>query len=97
MKSDLLKYCRFYKGEASCPFKDGRASLWSAERSWVKMAEAADPLLDEYLEALQLELPDMVNEKGAHPSLKALLLDRYTHFGGTPEGFRRWFARSYGD
>lgn len=91
----LLKSCRYYKGETENPFTDSRSALWSAERSWVKMAESASPLLDEYLEGLRLSLPEFSKSKDVHPSLAAFLFDRYTHFGGTATGFPAWFRRNY--
>ncbi len=95
MREKLLKSCRYYKGQAENPFKDSRSALWSLERDWVKMAESASTLLDEYLEGLRLALPDLAKSTDVHPSLVALLYDRYTHFGGTASGFPAWFARNY--
>lgn len=91
----ILKYCLYYKGETENPFADSRSALWSAEKMWVRMAESADPLLDEYLEGLRLALPDLAKSKVLHPSLMALLYDRYTHFGGSSSGFPAWLSRSY--
>lgn len=38
-KEELIKQCRYYKGEERCPFKlkegDNRPILWDSERSWV--------------------------------------------------------------
>ncbi len=35
-KSDLLKYCRYYKGEDNSPFEEqNKSMLWFYERSWV--------------------------------------------------------------
>lgn len=94
-KNPLLKYCRYYKGETENPFTDSRSALWSAERSWVKMAESASPLLDEYLEGLRISLPELAKSKELHPSLMAFLFDRYTHFGGTATGFPARLFRNY--
>ncbi|MBR1889446.1 MAG: hypothetical protein IJ816_02335 [Alloprevotella sp.] len=32
MKSDLLQFCRYYKGEDKSPFEDGRSIWWMLER-----------------------------------------------------------------
>lgn len=96
MKSELLKKCRYFKGETENPFSDSRsAALWEAERDWVQLAQSADPLLDEYLADFRRDFPQLSNNERAHLSLKAFLLDRYLHFGGSVEGFPDWFFRNY--
>ena len=94
-KDPLLKSCRYYKGETESPFSDSRSALWSAERNWVQLAQSASPLLDEYLEGLRVDLPELANNDHIHQSLKAFLFDRYCHFGGTPSGFPVWLSRNY--
>lgn len=96
-KNELIKQCRYYKGETEEPFNDRRSVLWSIERVWVKMMDSdpASPLWNEYLEGLRLSLPELANSKDVHPLLVALLFDRYTHFGGSAEGFSAWFAKNY--
>lgn len=97
MKKQLLKYCRFFKGEEICPFLDEHRSLWEAERNWVDEAIVGSRLLDEYLDGFRRDLPDMANFEVTHPSLKAFLYDRYLHFGGSKSGFPAWFGRCYGE
>ncbi|MCD7721306.1 MAG: hypothetical protein LUI09_03660 [Prevotellaceae bacterium] len=43
-KEELLKYCRYYKGEEKCPFKEGdnRGFFWYAEKDYLKMAERGE-------------------------------------------------------
>ncbi len=39
-KEELLRHCRYNKGEEDCPFKEGdnRGFFWFAERSCLRMA-----------------------------------------------------------
>lgn len=94
-KQRLIKYCRYYKGERANPFKDSRSSLWEIERIWVKMVNSASPLLDEYIEETRFPILSLAKIKDMPPSMVALLLDRYTHFGGTADGFLVWLDRNY--
>ncbi len=94
-KQNVLKFCRYYKGETENPFSDPRSLLWTLERNWVREVETASPFLKEYLEGLLISLPEMANDEVVHQSLKAFLLDRYIHFGGTSEGFKEWLTRRY--
>lgn len=37
MENNLLKYCRNYKGEHECPFKNNQeCGFWTIEMAWVK-------------------------------------------------------------
>ena len=97
MKSDLLKSCRFYKGEAENPFTDSRSSLWSLERSWVQEASAspASTILSDAIENFRINLPDWVDDEPLPLSLKSFLLDRYCSKGGTPYRFRAWLEQNW--
>ena len=36
-KNDLQSFCRFYKGETVCPFKDGdKQMFWLCEKWWTE-------------------------------------------------------------
>ena len=53
-KKDLVKFCRYYKGEDDCPFKDqNKSMLWFYERAWVyDMLNDSDSLssaIDDYI------------------------------------------------
>lgn len=99
-ESDLLQYCRYYKGERENPYEgkdQNKAMLWLYERIWVDMAsgDTPDPLLAEYCLYLHRDLPEFVNNDHAPMSLTALLYDRYTHFGGGTDGFKKLFEDYY--
>ena len=81
-KNELLKSCRYYKGEAENPF-DGvdqnKAMLWFYEMGWVKNAErgispASSDAIDEYE---RCGLRSFHSNDGIPLSLKALLFNRY--------------------
>lgn len=42
-KEDLIKFCRYYKGEQTNPFKDGNDSLfWTYEKYWIDQTIKSD-------------------------------------------------------
>lgn len=98
--ADLLQYCRYYKGERRNPYKgkdQNKMMLWSYEQIWADMASGNTPdsLLAEYCLYLHRDLPELVNNDYAPMSLTALLYDRYMHFGGGAEGFKKLFEEYY--
>lgn len=99
-EADLLQYCRYYKGERENPYEgkdQNKSMLWFYEKMWVDMAGSNDPdsLLADYCLYLNRDLPELVNNDHAPMSLTALLYDRYTHFGGGPEGFKNLLKEYY--
>lgn len=96
----LLKSCRYYKGEEQNPFiasDSDYALLWTLEKAWVSEAESGKTsvLLIEYCDNLRHDIPEWANDKVAPFSLKGLLYDRYTHFGGGVDGFKFFFKKFY--
>lgn len=104
MDKNLLTHCRYYRGEASCPFVDSdKRLLWDWERSWVVFHEEADKdensegaeflnqLVSEYLFA---GLGDFSKFDGVPLSLKALLFNRFNQWNEAP-GFQRWYLKYY--
>ena len=41
-KQELLKFCRYYKGENNCPYTDGRSTWWVIERYGVEAGDKTD-------------------------------------------------------
>lgn len=105
MKSDLLKSCRFYRGESSNPYegKDpNKAMLWFYEMGWVKMAESGkSPASSEMLRDYEfLGLKSFRADDGVPVSLKALLFNRYAKTAYSQrdavEPFKAFYEKYYG-
>lgn len=107
--NNLLKYCRYYKGEKSNPFKgkDGyNGYFWDYERVWVeqtllsyKETETSffDDMIEEYLHS---GLATFQQKDDTPVTLKALLYNRYGHWSGLPmlenaEPFKKWYLHEY--
>ena len=77
-KEELLKFCRYYKGENDCPFDDSNMSaIWFYERAWVEdifYNRYDDKLIDEYV-CVGLGLFSQFDKVPV--TLKALLFNRY--------------------
>lgn len=83
---ELIRCCRYYKGEEQCPYTGNEAMLWLYEMDWVNetikiykdesYAEqcALGSHLSEYIAA---GLSDFSAEDNIPITLKALLFDRY--------------------
>lgn len=101
-KEDYLRFCRFYKGESECPYRDGMKSLlWDYERIWIELSlnkdDALGNMLDDYLRA---GLSEFEMQDDTPITMKALLFDRYRHWLGgygkiDAEAFKKWYADKY--
>lgn len=100
----LISLCRYYKGEKDPPKED--TGNWEYEKKWVsiKMESAKDDdsgkfalnCLSEYLDNyLNDGLRDLSPNDNIPITLKALLYDRFKHFGGSAEDFRIWYLKEY--
>lgn len=99
-KKDLIPFCRYYKGEEKRP-KDAPL-VWGYEARWVEMSEniqegsASFYTLGEYLDNyLRAGLREFEQFDKIPVTLKSLLFDRFTHFGGDAESFKRWYINEY--
>ena len=103
VKETLQSFCRFYKGETVCPFKDGdKQMFWLCEKWWTEQTIPATdagckliaPILKEYTDAglSSFELYD-----GVTIPLKALLFNRYSTSAEWVdiEGFRKLYRTTY--
>lgn len=85
-KEDLIPFCRYYKGEKECPYKEGNSVFfWGWEEKWVTFSLSAysdekkdllSSMIDEYI---AVELRTFSQFDGTPVSLKALLFNRYLH------------------
>ena len=97
-RKELIKLCKYYKGEDVNPFANTEKELlWYIERSWIDEVSQEKPsvLLAEYCNNFAHAFPEYSNDKYIPMSLKATLHDRYTHHGGSDEGFIAWMKRFY--
>lgn len=101
-KEELIKHCRYYKGEEECPYKtdEGRTNkglLWFYEKKWVCDYEERESYYIEYVQDYICHELGLFEETDGVPiSLKALLFNRYDHWTqGDPEGFKEWYKREY--
>lgn len=94
MREGLIKLCRYYDGSST---PKGNSVLWGYEQLWVQLCLNEDRALDEYVSELYRYLPDWFNNDNAPLSLKALLLNRYLHFGSVFDkgDFTKWFYDIY--
>ena len=102
LRQELIKYCRYYDGKDCNPYEGGEQNasmFYFYESCWVNELAAnkgrLSLMLQEYCANMRRLLPDMYNDDIMPFTYKALLLDRYMHFGGNSEGFREFFAKSY--
>lgn len=98
---DLIPFCRYFKGEKQPP-KGVNERFWEYEQAWVRMSEnpkegsANFNILSNYLDYyLRSGFGTFDNDDNVPITLKALLLDRYTHFNECTEGFTDWYRRTY--
>lgn len=109
-ESDLLQYCRYYKGERENPYKgkdQNKTMLWLYERTWVHdtMAVIArgdanaseSRSLDEYT---AVGLAEFENADGVPITLKSLLFNRYAQGNMSSmmdcvEPFKKFYKQYY--
>lgn len=99
-KNDLLKFCRYYKGEQNCPYTDNTKSmLWDFERTWVNdVLHDADfnELLTEYM---NVGLRDFSETDDTPITLKAILFNRYAKTAYTMQdavpSFKDFYKKYY--
>ena len=107
LHDELIRQCRYYKGESENPFEGStKAMLWYYEQCWVSFEESLDDsskaeVLKESIDGyIRLGLQDFSKDDGTPIGIKAILLNRYLHWGGMliedeVEAFKRWYVREY--
>lgn len=81
-KQDLLKFCRYYKGEKESPFDGTKNMLWQYEQSWITLtlshndddSNLLSKILEEYILA---GLKDFEKFDDTPLTLKAILYNRF--------------------
>lgn len=108
-RDELIKQCRYYKGEEECPF-DGidqdKTAFWSYEYIWVNKFKG-DYIDEQMTQSSYLAFPPVAmanrGELSSVPvSLQQLLFNRYVHWLGgyqsledDVENFVAWLKRAY--
>lgn len=95
--TELIKHCRYYKGEEKNPFKDYRFPLWTLEKAWIEevIKDDTSVSLINYCNEFKTACPDLANDNIIPMSLKAIIHNRYYHFGGSDKGFKDFLNRCY--
>lgn len=101
-KQELIKLCRWYKGEERNPF--GTQLLWDIEKIWVdemSKPEESEFLVENTPEYLNAGLLRWNETDGTPYLLKALLFNRYRQWlGGNglekdATAFKEWYQKEY--
>ena len=110
MNSDLLKFCRYYKGEEENPYENinqNEAMFWFYEKSWISFITGsygnvsaernAKNLISEYLtDYLNSGLANFSFNDGIPLTLKTLLFNRYQHWNMSGvDGFMKFYKKEY--
>lgn len=100
-KDDLLRFCRYYRGESRNPFtNDGtRALLWDYERSWVSDNLKEGDFSDYLNDYIAVGLQDFSKYDDTPVTLKAVLFNRYAKTAYTMQdavpGFKEFYQKYY--
>lgn len=110
IKEELIKHCRYYKGEKECPFENGNEEIfWDYEQRWVEWTIKEDPFLKEMENELLglsqnlLDKDPRLIDKNKPFSLVALLFNRwgkwvndcYLSYKGVVSDFEKWYNKNY--
>lgn len=102
--NELLKYCRYYKGEDEDP-QEGNNSrdsmFWLYEKLWVEHEELHGDNPFNTIEYIRSGLEKFSEGDGVPITLKALLFDRHSHWSGSYGAdedrklFKMWYYEYY--
>ena len=100
-KEDLIKKCRYYKGQKECP-ANAPTLFWNYERIWVEYTLKAED--ENSFEARELKLmlkrykdvhlENIQADDGVPITLKAFLFNRYEHWTDG-KNFEEWYLKKY--
>lgn len=100
MNQELLQYCKFYKGEEKCPFKNEQACCWDAERVFVNSTQdILSSVIDDYV-TLQALNGSIHEADGVNIGIKAILCSMINKQSGLNQFeqysyFRAFFEKHY--
>ena len=95
-REELIRFCRYYKGENECP-KGIKESFWNYEKKWVDLSMRSENhfsnMIHDYISYGLREFEQMDNTP---VTLKALLFNRYCHWNIISiQGFKEWYMKEY--
>ena len=63
--TELIKHCRYYKGEEKNPFKDDRFPFWTLEKAWFEevIKDDTSVLLIDYCNEFKTACPNLANNE----------------------------------
>jgi hypothetical protein len=102
--NNLIKHCRYYKGEKKCPKKIeqiGMSNIWYYEQLWGENEELRDEKGFNTEEYIRFGLKDFNIDDGTPITLKSLLFNRYNHWSGgygienDIKSFKNWYSNFY--
>ena len=97
----LLKFTQYFKGEIECPKSCAYPNIWYYEKMWVENAEERAEDNYRMIVYKQKVLPLYDEDDDIPLSLKALLYNRHTHWGGgyglenDVRSFKEFLERDY--
>lgn len=99
-KNDMMKFCRYYNGEKTCPYKDTdpRYTAWRVEMLWLNDydvgAEQTSYCIDDYV---RRGLSDYRMSDGVPVALKAFLMNRYFQYAEREDvnDFKKFYELLY--
>lgn len=96
-KEQLIKFCRFYKGEKECPYNDGQPqNIWMLERFWVERNNGIQQLLNDNLDLyLQVGLANFRITDDTPIMLKSFLFNRFCMERIDVNEFKDWYINVY--
>lgn len=91
VRTMLIEYCKFYRGELENPFSDSDicSSFWNIEFTWVNYLYFDDSLNVNYVSEFYADFPDRLKNISEEmpDSLKAFLYQQYCQEGGSKDDF----------
>lgn len=108
-REELILDCRYYNGEDEAPdtIPTEKQMFWFYEKCWVDFTLRNDEILQESLDYYGevYHLPELLPEEadGTPLTLKAILFNRYDHWGGRYDRsheeygneMKEWFIQDY--
>ena len=99
-KDELLKFCRYYKGQKTNPYTDSdKAMLWDYERKWIVDLSNDYDFSDYLSEYISVGLRDFSMFDDGPITLKAVLFNRYAKnaysIKDAVPGFKEFYQKYY--
>jgi hypothetical protein len=95
-RQELIKQCRYYKGEDT-PVGHIGSMFCDYEEKWISFTLNDQAYIQELYRDYFERMGEYYQEDGTPDTLKAVLFNRYTHWNPywTPQGFIDWYKSEY--